>query len=299
MPCVPRSILVLLALSLFGMQASADRRDVFLATPEGGQIAATLERPDGAPAPVVLLLHGFTGDRHEMPVKGTNLGIFEHLAEALRDAGLASLRIDFRGNGESSGAFLDTTIGRQIEDAWRAIDWLQTSDLVDGQKIAVLGWSQGGLVAAHLAANNPDLASVTLWAPVISPSLTAQRQLGARAYETALSSKPNRVITSFMPWGKEIRLRARYFQEAALHSATGAIAHFPGPLHVVAARRDNVIVPPVQSAQSLLTYHRGEQALTVINSDHVWNGLEGPDVLRTELIPPTVSFISQWFKSTH
>ncbi|MEO1548812.1 MAG: alpha/beta fold hydrolase [Pseudomonadota bacterium] len=271
--------------------ALADRRDVFLATPEGGQIAATLDRPDGQPAPVVLLLHGFGGDRHEMTVAGSEKGVFEHLAEALRKAGLASLRIDFRGVGESSGAFVDTTVGRQIEDAWLAVDWLAASDLVDGDRMAVLGWSQGGLVAAHLAANKPDLRSVTLWAPVISPARTAPRQLGARAYEVALASKPNRVITSYLPWGKEVRLRARFYQEAALYSSAGAIAHFPGPLHVVAARADTVIVPPVQSARSLLSAHRGPQNLTIVAADHVWNGLEGPDTLRVEVIPPTVSYI--------
>ena len=67
---------------------------------EGQQIAGTVHIPDGpGPFPGVLLCHGFTGQRIEAHF------IFVKMSRALEQAGIASLRFDFRGSGESEGRF--------------------------------------------------------------------------------------------------------------------------------------------------------------------------------------------------
>ena len=74
-------------------------------------VIGTLALPDGAgPFPIALLLHGFTGTRHELPVVGTEDSMFSRAARWLGERGVASLRIDFRGSGESDGAWEDTDI---------------------------------------------------------------------------------------------------------------------------------------------------------------------------------------------
>ena len=64
---------------------------------DGQSVVGTLEIPDDAtaPAPVVLMLHGFTGTRDELPVKDTEDGVFTRTARELSKNGYASLRIDF------------------------------------------------------------------------------------------------------------------------------------------------------------------------------------------------------------
>ena len=78
--------------ALIALPALADET---LLTLDGG-VAATLSMPDGAgPFPAVLMLHGFGSSRDEVG------GMYAAEAAALASAGIASLRIDFRGFGQS------------------------------------------------------------------------------------------------------------------------------------------------------------------------------------------------------
>ena len=92
---------------------------------DGQKVVGTLALPDGASTPpVVLLLHGFTGSRDELEIPAVKEGIFERAARMWADKGFASLRIDFRGSGESEGKFEDTTLDGQVKDALAALDYL-------------------------------------------------------------------------------------------------------------------------------------------------------------------------------
>ena len=53
-----------------------------------------------------------------------------------------------------------------VADAEAALDYLATNPDVDGDKMAIVGWSMGGAVGAAVAGRTQhDLDSVTLWAP--------------------------------------------------------------------------------------------------------------------------------------
>ena len=121
---------------------------------QGQRVTGTLCLPQGAPAPVVLMVHGFTGSRDEMAVTGTGEGVFSRSARRMAQQGLASLRIDCRGSGTSEGDFADTTYEGQIADALAALQVLSHEPRVQGGRAALLGWSQGGLVAACVAARD-------------------------------------------------------------------------------------------------------------------------------------------------
>ena len=83
---------------------------------KGQQIVGMLHLPEGRGRfPTALLLHGFTGTKveaHRMFVK---------LSRALADHGIASLRFDYRGSGDSAGEFEDMTIRSEVADSLEAI----------------------------------------------------------------------------------------------------------------------------------------------------------------------------------
>jgi hypothetical protein len=54
---------------------------------QGQRVTGTLCLPQGAPAPVVLMVHGFTGSRDEMAVTGTGEGVFSRSARRLAQVG--------------------------------------------------------------------------------------------------------------------------------------------------------------------------------------------------------------------
>ena len=256
-----------------------------------GDIVGTLETPDGAPAPVVLMLHGFTGARDELGIKDTDEGVFSRTARRFAEAGVATLRIDFRGSGESDGAWADTTFSGQIADAVTAIDWLATDIRVDGTRISLLGWSQGGLVAAHMAAARPDVNSTVLWAPVVLPFRTYAAILGADTVNEAQGADGGALIPAKTPWGADVNLNAAFYQEFGAYSTAAAVAQYDGPLKVIVGLRDTAVEPQPALGEVLMRYHDGPEDLLVLDSDHVWNVFEGPQTMDQEMIPKSLAFI--------
>lgn len=92
--------------------------------------------------PGVLFCGGFMSD-----MTGTKAMALEAFA---RDRGQAFTRFDYRGHGQSSGAFRDGTIGRWKSDALAVLD-----RVIDGPVI-VVGSSMGGWIALLLALARPD-----------------------------------------------------------------------------------------------------------------------------------------------
>lgn len=119
--------------------------------------------PGSGRAPGVVMCHGFTGNHIEAHF------LFTKTARALAAAGLAVLRFDFRGSGDSEGFMSDVTIAGEIEDAERALEWMAGFDGVDPDRLGVIGLSLGGCVAACLAGRRPEVKAVALWAAVAHP----------------------------------------------------------------------------------------------------------------------------------
>jgi alpha/beta superfamily hydrolase len=90
---------------------------------------------------MVIFCHGFSG-RKDGPM-------FELIADTLQARGIASIRFDFNGHGESEGEFKDMTVPNEIEDAKKVVEYV--SDLRYVSSLAIVGHSQGGVVAAMTA----------------------------------------------------------------------------------------------------------------------------------------------------
>lgn len=247
----------------------------------GQNIVGTLAMPDGeGPFPIVLLLHGFTGQRHELPVVGTEEFMYSRTARSLAERGYASLRIDFLGSGESDGAWEDTTFSGQIADALVALEYASGLDGVDAERIGILGLSQGGLVASGTAAAAADrVDTVILWSPVSSPPTSYTIILGVEWIIAGLASG-GEAVSGTLPWGAEIALRTGFFDEIFTMDPVGELAQYGGPVQVVVGSRDDTVWPQPHAGQVYLNYHEGMEQLIVLDGDHVFDVLAtGPSVL--------------------
>ena len=250
-----------------------------------GTIVGTLETPGGPPAPVVLLLHTFTGTRDEWG------GAFARTADALAKAGYASLRIDFLGSGDSDGAWEDTTVSGQIDDALDAVKWLKNSERVQGDTLAVLGWSQGAGVAAHAADISQDVDALILWAPVVYGMTTSEVLFGKENFEKALALAPSEKITLRLPWGAETTLKGAYFDEIPLLSISAAVAGYDGPMMVFMGDADFLVFPQPQAGQLLVKYHSGPGVLRMLSSGHLFNIHGGPRTLDQQVLPDMIEWL--------
>lgn len=259
----------------------------------GKRIAAILNTPEGADAPpVVLMMHGFTGQKDEFTIAGTETGLYTFMAAKLADAGTASLRIDFTGSGESSGAWEETTFSGQIDDAIRAFDYLQALPEVDGERIGILGYSQGGLVGAHLAAARPEADAVVLWAPVTNPVATYSTIMGTDKVAEGMAAADGATVTADLSWGGQTTLKADFFRELPVMSSAGAIAGYRGPLRVIVGSEETIVAPQPFAGMQLLQYHSGPHDLVVLESDHDFGAGTSDALAEAELAPKTV----EWFR---
>ncbi len=247
--------------------------------PAGQSFVGTLELPAGGPAPVVLLLHGFTGSRDELPIPNTKDGVFSRTARMLADNGFASLRIDFRGSGESTSdmTYEKTTFEGQVADAMAAIDYLKTLPSVKGDDIYLIGWSQGGLVASAVAGRGASLDAVALWQAVGVPKVSYGILLGADVLQKGMDAKPDETITTKLPWGADVSLNGAFFDGIETFDPMKEIAGYKGPLFVTKGTKDTLVLP--DQPESFIAAHEGPEELWTEEMDHTFNVFTTTDTL--------------------
>jgi hypothetical protein len=146
-------------------------------TSMGHTLAGTLTLPKGGAGavPAVVTITGSgPEDRDEAipPVKGYRP--FREVADALGRRGIAVLRMDDRGFGDSEGTF-GTATSRDFADDIRAgLAFLRARSDIDGSRLALVGHSEGGLIAPLIAATDPNLKGIVLMA---GPAFTGRKIL--------------------------------------------------------------------------------------------------------------------------
>jgi uncharacterized protein len=267
---------------------AAEERVTF--TVEGMTVVGTLNLPDGVEnPPAILLLHGFTGSRDELEIPAAKEGIYARAARMWADEGIASLRIDYRFNGDSDGDFADSTINAHVADGLAALDWLARSGRVDSSRLGLVGWSMGGAVGAAVAARaTHSLDAVALWAPGTNMASAIALMFGAEKFKEGLASGGEPVKVT-LPWGAEIELKSGFFESLYAIDPVAEITRYAGPLFVAVGTKDDVVYPQPISGQILLDYHTGTEELFVRDMDHVFNAFAGVDQV-DELIAATGGF---------
>jgi dienelactone hydrolase len=249
---------------------------------EGQKIVGTLTLPDGgeAPYPVVLFFQGFLSTRDELPVTGVDEPLFTRTARMLAELGIASLRIDYRGFGESEGKREDLTFTGLIDDSLAAIEYLATVPEVDMQRLGLLGLSVGGIIAAETAARDPRVRSVVLWSPVANPPEYLKSTLGTETVAAGLQSG-GEPVHAILPWGEEIDLKTPFFEDVYSINPVAAMSTVKSPLLMVVGRNDADVTPQPQYGQLYLNYHAGDERLVAVDGDHIFDVMSerGPEVL--------------------
>jgi pimeloyl-ACP methyl ester carboxylesterase len=129
----------------------------------GYKLAGTLHLPDTLKPPVVIGCHGLFANRNS-PKQVS-------LARACNAQGIAYLRFDHRGCGESQGVFHEvTSLPARCHDLHQAIEAMQRHPLVGGLA-ALFGSSFGGTVVLAYAAQHQVPAVITYAAPSNSAAI--------------------------------------------------------------------------------------------------------------------------------
>lgn len=143
--------------------------DIVIPTPMGHTLAGTITIPKGASArarvPAIVTITGSgSQDRDEAIALFKGYQLFREIADTLGRRGIAVLRMDDRGYGGSGGNAATSTSADFAKDIQAGLAYLRTRPEIDPTKLALVGHSEGGLIAPKVAAEEPALAGIVLLA---------------------------------------------------------------------------------------------------------------------------------------
>ncbi len=146
-----------------GADAYSESEVGFLNPSDGVRLAGTLTLPRGSGPFAAVVLVGGSGP-HQREVRIGTYRPMAELADHLARRGIAVLRYDKRGCGESEGRYEPYDLENFVKDALAGHAFLQAHESLEPQKIGAIGISQGGLVVPRLALRSPNLAFIVLMA---------------------------------------------------------------------------------------------------------------------------------------
>ncbi|MDD2552248.1 MAG: alpha/beta fold hydrolase [Dysgonamonadaceae bacterium] len=136
---------------------------VFTNLKEKIDLSATLTLPkEKEKSPAVVLIAGSGPNDRDETVFGHKP--FWVLADYLTRNGIAVLRFDKRGTGESGGEYFTATTQDFADDAEAALNYLKKRREIDTSNLGLIGHSEGGIIAPIIAARNNDVKFIVLMA---------------------------------------------------------------------------------------------------------------------------------------
>ncbi len=158
-----------------------------------GQAARDADASDAGPFPLVVISHGYPGNRYLM----------SHLGEALASRGFVVVAPDHTDSTYSDQTVFGSTLYNRPLDQAQVIDAMaddpEMAGLVDADRAAVVGYSMGGYGALIFGGAGVTEGALGLpFAPV--QDLLAGHRAGSDSHE-ALMDDRLRAIVAIGPWG--------------------------------------------------------------------------------------------------
>lgn len=233
------------------------------------KLAARLDMPDGEVRAFALFAHCFTC--------GKDIFAVRRISQALTEHGIAVLRFDFTGLGNSEGEFANTNFSSNLDDLVAAADHLR--EAYQAPKI-LIGHSLGGAAVLAAASRIPEvLAVATLGAPsdpshvraLFGDQLSEIEESGEA--DVQLAGRPFRIKRQFLLDAREHTLTDKIgkLRRALLvmHSPLDATVSIDNAMHIFKAAKHPKSFISLNDADHLLM--RKEDAVYAANVIAAWS----------------------------
>jgi putative redox protein len=215
---------------------------------QGDPLAARLDLPlDEKPTAYALFAHCFTCTK--------NLKALVHINRALTAKGIAVLRFDFTGLGESEGDFAETNFSSNVADLVAAADFLESH--FEAPQL-LIGHSLGGAAVLQAAAKiSSSVAVVTIAAPANPSDLGSM--LGSTKEE--IEAKGEAEVTMA---GRRFKLKRQFIDDLEKVHMLEAIRNLKRALLVVHSPQDEIV--GIENAWEI--FQAAEHPKSFLSLDH-------------------------------
>lgn len=220
----------------------------------GEKLTGTLHQPEMPSCRGVIIGHCFTCSRHTR--------VLQQMGRDLAAARFSVLRFDFSGNGQSEGAFIDSSYSKHIAEMKTATSFLSDNG---ARWIGLAGHSMGANIALLAAARLESVQAVCILAARVSGMKAIHFLSGQQQAELKQAGR-----VSFTSRGRSLELSKNFFADADAYDMFKAIGSFKKPLLVIHGDRDDIV--PVDEA--LQAHKRNPAAITleiIPGADHMFS----------------------------
>lgn len=243
---------------------------VTVTSADGTKVPATIAVPTTTPAggcAGVVMLHGTGSNRDEA---GNGYKTAAPILAA--QYGIATIRIDFRGNGDSKADYTQYTFKTAVEDAVAAAKYLGGLDNVNAGKLGVMGWSQGGTDALLAAGQHPEtFKCVVTWsgAPDLSSMLTDANYAAAQ--------KDGYFVMKF-DWRTDLKVGLQWCEDVKNTDVLKVFKNgYKGPVLAIAGKKDTDVDPACSTKIVAASTNIASAAHLIDGADHTFNVFTEPD----------------------
>ena len=279
-----RLICSVLVLAFVSLNAFADVLSTPLMLDNGEyEIPAIMTSPEGtAVVPGVILLHGSASHKNEVG------DLYLRLAEQLASNGIASIRIDFAGTGDSPVDYTHYTLKTAVRDAEVALAFLRSQAQVDDYRIGVVGFSQGGLIAQLLVAQQPGIKSFVAWSSVASDGIGPFADMFETLY---MKAKREGQVEQQFAWRPPLTVSYEWFEQVMANQSLSGMAEYTGSVLAIAGSNDTVVPPTAATRLIVASGSDVARAVTIKGADHIFNVLDENANQDEQLLEMT----TEWF----
>jgi len=222
----------------------------------GEKLAGTLHLPEKSADRAVIWGHCFTCSRHTT--------VLRDISKKLEEKGIASLRFDFSGNGQSEGDFSHTSYSRHIAEMKQAVNFLSEKGF---SCFAAGGHSMGAaiavLAAERMAAESLNIKAVCALAGRLGTGKLSQIFTRDQMEELRQTGR-----VSFVSRGRKLELREDFFTDMQKYDLAETVANLKIPLMVIHGDKDEVI--SVENALDAKKHNPCAELEIVRDADHMF-----------------------------
>ncbi len=215
------------------------------------QLAGRLELPDATPRYFAIFCHCFTCTK-DIPVA-------YRISKQLAQLGIATLRFDFAGLGDSAGEFADTSFGTSIADLLAAAAYLEQEYTAPQ---LLIGHSLGGTAALACA---PQLTGVNAVITIASPS---RPEHVLHHFGKALAELRAGNTSSILVAGRRYEIRPQFLDDIQQHDMRSLLAKLNKPVLIFSVLDDSVVEH--SDAEQIQQWTNAETTLVKLTgTDHI------------------------------